>query len=102
LGFAVAAHVDPDVLLIDEVLSVGDESFQRKCAERIEAFRADGRTIVFVSHGLSQVEQLCETVAWIERGHLVEVGPANHVITRYKGESHDSDREVGELGTRWG
>ena len=54
-GFAVAAHVEPEVLLIDEVLSVGDESFQRKCAEKIEQFRQDGRTIVFVSHGLDQV-----------------------------------------------
>jgi len=62
LGFAVAAHVEPEVLLIDEVLSVGDESFQRKCAERIEQFRREGRTIVFVSHGLAQVEQLCETL----------------------------------------
>ncbi|MGA7756674.1 MAG: ABC transporter ATP-binding protein [Ilumatobacteraceae bacterium] len=102
LGFAVAAHVEPDVLLIDEVLSVGDEGFQRKCAERIEEFRRDGRTIVFVSHGLAQVEQLCETVAWIDHGHLVEVGPANDVITRYRGESHDAQRVEGELGTRWG
>ena len=70
LGFAVAAHVEPDVLLIDEVLSVGDESFQRRCAEKIEEFRRDGRTIVFVSHGLGQVEQLCQDVAWIEKGEL--------------------------------
>ena len=68
LGFAVAANVEPEVLLIDEVLSVGDESFQRKCAEKIEEFRHDGRTIVFVSHGLGQVLQLCEDVAWIEQG----------------------------------
>ena len=67
LGFAVAAHVEPDVLLIDEVLSVGDESFQRKSAERIDQFRRDGRTIVFVSHGLGQVQQLCRTVAWIDK-----------------------------------
>ena len=81
LGFAVAAHVEPDVLLIDEVLSVGDESFQRKCAEKIEQFRRDGRTIVFVSHGLSQVEQLCETVAWIDKGDLKMVGPSGEVIS---------------------
>jgi ABC-2 type transport system ATP-binding protein len=102
LGFAVAAHVEPEVLLIDEVLSVGDESFQRKCAEKIEQFRADGRTIVFVSHGLGQVEQLCEYVAWINHGELVEVGPAADVITKYRGESHDAERVDGELGTRWG
>ena len=58
------------MLLIDEVLSVGDESFQRKSAERIEQFRREGRTIVFVSHGLASVEQLCEQVAWIEKGEL--------------------------------
>jgi ABC-2 type transport system ATP-binding protein len=102
LGFAVAAHVEPDVLLIDEVLSVGDESFQRKCAEKIEQFRRDGRTIIFVSHGLSQVEQLCEQVAWIDHGRLVEVGPSADVITRYRGESHDAERVEGEQGSRWG
>ena len=102
LGFAVAAHVDPDVLLIDEVLSVGDESFQRQCAEKIEQFRRDGRTILFVSHGLNQVEQLCERVAWIDHGELVDIGPANEVITKYRGESHDGTRVEGELGTRWG
>lgn len=102
LGFAVAAHVDPEVLLIDEVLSVGDESFQRKSAERIEQFRREGRTIVFVSHGLSQVEQLCETVAWIDRGELKLVGPAGEVISTYQGQSHDATRVEGDLGQRWG
>ena len=102
LGFAVAAHVEPEVLLIDEVLSVGDESFQRQCAEKIEQFRTDGRTIVFVSHGLGQVEQLCERVAWIDHGELADVGPAADIITKYRGESHDAERVQGELGTRWG
>ena len=76
LGFAVAANVEPEVLLIDEVLSVGDESFQRRCAEKIDEFRRDGRTIVFVSHGLGQVAQLCEDAAWIDKGELREIGPA--------------------------
>lgn len=102
LGFAVAAHVEPDVLLIDEVLSVGDESFQRKCAQKIEQFRRDGRTIVFVSHGLSQVEQICETVAWIDKGDLKMVGPAGEVISAYSGQSHNAVRVEGELGARWG
>ena len=102
LGFAVAAHVEPDVLLIDEVLSVGDESFQRKCAQKIEQFRRDGRTIVFVSHGLSQVEQLCETVAWIDKGDLKMVGPSGDVISAYSGQSHNAVRMEGELGARWG
>jgi ABC-2 type transport system ATP-binding protein len=102
LGFAVAAHVDPEVLLIDEVLSVGDESFQRKSAERIEQFRRDGRTIIFVSHGLSQVEQLCENVAWIDRGELKTIGLAGDVISAYQGESHHALRVEGDLGQRWG
>ena len=106
LGFAVAANVEPDVLLIDEVLSVGDEVFQRRCAEKIEEFRRDGRTIIFVSHGLAQVEQLCEQVAWIDHGELVELGPASEVITPYRGDSHEDDRveadgdAVGEPGGR--
>ena len=91
LGFAVAANVEPEVLLIDEVLSVGDESFQRQCAEKIEQFRTDGRTIVFVSHGLGQVEQLCERVAWIDHGDLADIGPAADIITKYRGESHDAE-----------
>ena len=102
LGFAVAAHVEPDVLLIDEVLSVGDESFQRRCAEKIDEFRRDGRTIVFVSHGLGQVEQLCQDVAWIDKGDLRMIGPAAQVIAEYLGESHQAQRIEGEQGSRWG
>jgi len=102
LGFAVAAHVEPEVLLIDEVLSVGDESFQRRCAEKIDEFRRDGRTIVFVSHGLGQVEQLCQDVAWIDKGDLKMIGPAAEVISAYQGDSHQAERVEGEQGSRWG
>ena len=102
LGFAVAANVEPDVLLVDEVLSVGDELFQRKSAERIERFRREGRTIVFVSHGLGQVEQLCEQVAWIDRGELKMVGPAADVISAYRGDSHEAAPNPDEIGSRWG
>jgi ABC-type polysaccharide/polyol phosphate transport system ATPase subunit len=102
LGFAVAAHVEPDVLLIDEVLSVGDESFQRRCAEKIDEFRRDGRTIVFVSHGLGQVAQLCQDAAWIDKGELMMIGPSAEVISAYLGESHQAERVEGEQGSRWG
>lgn len=102
LGFAVAANVEPEVLLIDEVLSVGDESFQRRCAEKIDEFRRDGRTIVFVSHGLGQVEQLCDDVAWIDKGDLRMIGPSAEVISAYQGDSHDAKRVEGEQGSRWG
>lgn len=70
LGFAIAANVEPEILLIDEVLAVGDAAFQQRCYEKIEKFRQDGRTIVLVSHGLSQVEQICDQAAWIDRGKL--------------------------------
>ncbi len=72
LGFAVAVHVDPDVLLIDEVLAVGDEAFQRKCMNRIRNFQDAGRTILFVSHSLEQVEQLCTRAVVLNRGRLVD------------------------------
>jgi ABC-type polysaccharide/polyol phosphate transport system ATPase subunit len=103
LGFAIAANVEPEILLIDEVLAVGDQSFQQRCLEKIEAFRQDGRTIVFVSHGLSQVTQLCAEAAWIDRGNLKMVGDAMKVVAEYTGVSHDALPKVeGELGERWG
>ena len=102
LGFAIAANVEPEILLIDEVLSVGDESFQRRCMEKIEQFRKEGRTIIFVSHGLAQVEQLCERAAWIEYGELKMVGNAVEVVQSYTGSSHDARIEPDEIGARWG
>jgi ABC-type polysaccharide/polyol phosphate transport system ATPase subunit len=103
LGFAIAANVEPEILLVDEVLSVGDESFQRRCLEKIEQFRTDGRTIVFVSHGLGQVEQLCENVAWLEFGELRQLGPARDVVQAYTGASHGAVQETEGIGSwRWG
>jgi len=102
LGFAVAAHVEPDVLLIDEVLSVGDESFQRRCAEKIDQFRRDGRTIVSMSHGLAQVAQLCETVAWIDKGNLKTVGKADDAIAQYLGDWLPVASATHERGSRFG
>jgi ABC-2 type transport system ATP-binding protein len=102
LGFAVAVNVDPDVLLLDEVLSVGDENFQRKSAERIDQFRRDGRTIVLVSHGLGSVEQLCESAAWLDHGQIKAVGPAADVISEYRGDSHEAVKDPDEIGSRWG
>jgi ABC-2 type transport system ATP-binding protein len=71
LGFAVAVHVDPDILLVDEVLAVGDEAFQRKCLARIQDFRRQGRTILFVSHALELVESVCDRVLVLRSGELV-------------------------------
>lgn len=103
LGFAIAAHVDPEILLIDEVLAVGDQSFQRKCAEKIEEFRSQGRTIVIVSHSTGSILQLCDNTAWLEKGNLKMVGPSAEVIEAYTGESFEAaPRTESELGSRWG
>jgi len=83
LGFSVAIAVDPDILLIDEVLAVGDEEFQRRCNERFAELRRSGRTIVIVSHGLGAVEQMCDQVAWLDHGQLRLIGPATEVVDAY-------------------
>jgi ABC-2 type transport system ATP-binding protein len=90
LGFSIATHVEPEILLIDEVLSVGDQAFQRKSSEKIEQFRRDGRTIVVVSHSLGAVQQLCKEVIWLEKGKLKLRGPAADVIATYTGDSYDT------------
>jgi ABC-2 type transport system ATP-binding protein len=74
LAFAVAVHVDPDLLLVDEVLAVGDEPFQRKCMDKIEEFQRDGRTIVLVSHSAETVGRLCDRVVVLNRGNLIQDG----------------------------
>lgn len=75
LGFAIAVHVDPDVLLVDEVLAVGDEPFQMKCMKKIKEFQAEGRTIILVSHSAGQVEALCDRVLVLSHGSLIFDGP---------------------------
>lgn len=102
LGFSVAINVDPDVLLVDEVLAVGDEQFQRKCSEKFAELKEAGKTIVIVSHALSAVRTLCDQVALLEHGNLKAIGAAGQVIDTYLDDIH-TDRVVdGELGTRWG
>jgi ABC-2 type transport system ATP-binding protein len=85
LGFAVAVHVDPDVLLIDEVLAVGDEAFQEKCLARIEEFQQAGKTILFVSHALDQVKKLCERAIVLDHGRMVFDGDATHAVALLRG-----------------
>ncbi len=83
LGFAVATEIDPDILLVDEILAVGDEAFQQKCLERMNSFRRQGKTIVYVSHDMNTVKSLCGRVFLLDQGHLVAAGPPEQVIARY-------------------
>jgi lipopolysaccharide transport system ATP-binding protein len=116
LGFAVAVHTDPDVLLVDEVLAVGDEAFAHRCLRRIEEFLASGRTLLLVSHSLDLVEGVCDRVLWLENGHQRLVGEPRRVIDAYRqevaekeGEEHKAARQqrqdetAGEASDlRWG
>jgi energy-coupling factor transporter ATP-binding protein EcfA2 len=95
LAFAVAISVEPDILLIDEVLSVGDESFQMRCFERIAEFRADGRTIVLVSHGLESIRSLCSDAIWLDHGEIKAIGPSHDVVGRYLSEVHRTAEHLG-------
>ncbi|MCV2395834.1 ABC transporter ATP-binding protein [Actinotalea sp. M2MS4P-6] len=80
LAFAVAVHVDPDILLVDEVLAVGDEPFQRKCMDRIRGFQQEGRTIVLVTHSLDQVAELCDRAIMLDHGHVQADGPPREAL----------------------
>jgi ABC-type polysaccharide/polyol phosphate transport system ATPase subunit len=102
LGFSVAINVDPDILLIDEILAVGDTEFQRRCLEKIVGLKARGKTIVIVTHSLESVRNLCDAAALLEHGELRRVGPAGSVIDQYFGESHTDRTADSEFGTRWG
>jgi ABC-type polysaccharide/polyol phosphate transport system ATPase subunit len=83
LGFAVAIHVDPDVLLIDEVLAVGDEAFTRKCLDKIAEFHRQGKTILFVTHSLGLVERMCDDVLWLRHGQAADRGDPKRVVDAY-------------------
>ncbi|MBV9848468.1 MAG: ABC transporter ATP-binding protein [Armatimonadetes bacterium] len=84
LGFAVAAHIDPDIVLVDEVLAVGDESFQAKCMNRMRELRREGRTIVFISHSMDAVAALCQRVMLLARGEMLTIGEPADVISSYR------------------
>jgi ABC-type polysaccharide/polyol phosphate transport system ATPase subunit len=83
LGFSVAAHTDPDILLMDEVFAVGDQEFRNKCVERIAQFKAQGKTLLFVGHGLETLREICERAIWLEHGRVIADGTPVEVIHRY-------------------
>jgi ABC-type polysaccharide/polyol phosphate transport system ATPase subunit len=103
LGFAVAIHTDPEVLLVDEVLAVGDEAFAHRCIGKIEELLAQGRTVVFVSHSLGLVEDLSTRVMWLDRGEARMIGEPRRVVDAYRqsvaeleGEGHRARKEASE------
>ena len=100
LGFAVAVHLDPEIVLIDEAFAVGDAHFQRKCLHTIRDFQREGRTIVLVSHDLHLVEQLCAQAVLLQQGKVIASGPPADVIGRY--HALDMGRGVPGLSQRWG
>lgn len=97
LGFAVAAHLDPDVLIVDEVLAVGDAGFQKKCISTMEDLRSGGRTVVFVSHNMAAVENLCSRGLWIDGGKLRMDGNSKEVIKAYLGSYSGAEAGAREL-----
>lgn len=82
LGFSIAAQVDPDVLIVDEILAVGDEHFRKKCDEKISSFREKGATMILVSHSMGDINRLCDTVVWLQQGSIVEYGSDVAGITK--------------------
>ena len=96
LGFAISVHVEPEILLIDEVIAVGDEDFQRRCLEHMYSVRRSGATIVLVSHSISLIESMCDTVAWLDHGELQAVGPAGDVCRAYLDRVNEIEFERAE------
>jgi len=102
LAFSVAVSVDPDILLIDEILAVGDVSFQKKCINRLKELKRNRKTIVIVSHDNLTLEQLCDQIIWLKDGKVYKIGPASTVINEYidfmsreEGRKHDSKQREG-------
>ena len=84
LGFSIIAHLDPEILLLDEVLAVGDHVFQKKCVETMEAFRQQGKTMIIVSHSSADIQKLCDRVFWIDQHEIKAVGAPDDVIQMYQ------------------
>ena len=100
LGFAIAIDVEPQILLVDEILSVGDENFRRKCAEKIDELRQRGVSFVIVSHNMDQVKRLCQKALWIENSHVKGYGEVNEICARYSEYCAEIKREQEESRKR--
>ena len=93
LAFAVAAHLEPEILIVDEVLAVGDAEFQKKCLGKMKDVAGHGRTVIFVSHNMSAVVTLCDTAAWIQNGKLVDSGTARSLVGKYMEDQIGGDSQ---------
>ena len=98
LGFSVAIHVEPDILIVDEILAVGDQAFQKKCLAKISELKKQGTTILMVSHNLNQLQTICNDLIWIEKGDVVAEGRVEDVISQYVAYSYERG-EAGKSGT---
>jgi len=84
LGFAISVTIDPDILIIDEALSVGDKAFAEKSLAKMKEFKAEGKTMIFVSHSIGQMKQFCDKILWLEYGMVKEYGPVDEVLPKYE------------------
>lgn len=99
LAFSVAINVDPEILLIDEILSVGDENFQKKCFDKIDSFKKNGATIVIVTHDLGTVEKICDRVIWLDKGQIIKQGQPDKIINLY--QQHMNEKFVEQRQTEF-
>jgi ABC-type polysaccharide/polyol phosphate transport system ATPase subunit len=102
LGFSVAINVQPDILLVDEVLAVGDEAFQRKCLERFTDLKRDGKTVIIVSHSMQSVVNMCDHAIWFKKGHKMADGTPREAVEAYTGSIVLNEHRPTEHGDRWG
>ena len=93
LGFAIAVKLDPEILIVDEVIAVGDEQFQRKCMDYLHSLRLAGSTIMIVSHSMSQIETMCDEVVWLDHGEVRAIGPSYEVVAKYLDAVNEDERQ---------
>lgn len=94
LGFSIAIHLQPEILLVDEILAVGDRSFQLRCLDRVQELKRQGVTIILVSHDLAQVRNMCDRAIWVEEGQVQAEGPVEPVLSEYMAHALDPNRQV--------
>ncbi|PTX50640.1 ABC-2 type transport system ATP-binding protein/lipopolysaccharide transport system ATP-binding protein [Melghirimyces profundicolus] len=93
LGFSIAIHIDADIILIDEVLAVGDKDFKKKCYAKMEEIRDSGKTLVIVSHSLKPLRKICDRALILERGQVVDIGEINEMIDKYQDEKKTNNKK---------